>query len=75
MVQLYVRDLVSSVVTPVKQLKAFAKLELKPGEQKEVILKVPVSGLYLIDKEGIPFLEPGAANRKDMLLLMSFSER
>lgn len=58
-VQLYVRDLVSSVVTPVKQLKAFAKLELKPGEQKEVILKVPVSELYLIDKEGIPFLEPG----------------
>ena len=55
-VQLYVRDLVSSVVT---QLKAFAKLELKPGEQKEVILKVPVSELYLIDKEGIPFLEPG----------------
>ena len=51
-VQLYVRDLVSSVVTPVKQLKAFAKLELKPGEQKEVILKVPVSELYLIDKEG-----------------------
>ena len=48
-----------SVVTPVKQLKAFAKLELKPGEQKEVILKVPVSELYLIDKEGIPFLEPG----------------
>ena len=58
-VQLYVRDLVSSVVTPVKQLKAFAKPELKPGEQKEVILKVPVSELYLIDKEGIPFLEPG----------------
>lgn len=51
-VQLYVRDLVSSVVTPVKQLKAFAKLELKPGEQKEVILKVPVSELYLIDKRG-----------------------
>ena len=47
-VQLYVRDLVSSVVTPVKQLKAFAKPELKPGEQKEVILKVPVSELYLI---------------------------
>lgn len=33
-VQLYVRDLVSSVVTPVKQLKAFAKLELKPGGTK-----------------------------------------
>ncbi|WP_342998989.1 glycoside hydrolase family 3 C-terminal domain-containing protein, partial [Bacteroides ovatus] len=58
-VQLYVRDLVSSVVTPVKQLKAFAKPELKPGEQKEVILRIPVSELCLIDKEGGPFLEPG----------------
>lgn len=34
-VQLYIRDLVSSVVTPVKQLKAFVKPELKPGEQKK----------------------------------------
>ena len=30
-VQLYIRDLVSSVVTPVKQLKAFVKPELKPA--------------------------------------------
>lgn len=58
-VQLYVRDLVSSVVTPVKQLKAFAKPELKPGEQKEVTLRVPVSELCLIDKDGNPFLESG----------------
>lgn len=58
-VQLYVRDLVSSVVTPVKQLKAFAKPELKPREQKEVILRVPVSELCLIDKDGNPFLESG----------------
>ena len=57
--QLYVRDLVSSVVTPVKQLKAFAKPELKPGEQKEVTLRVPVSELCLIDKDGNPFLESG----------------
>lgn len=30
--QLYVRDLTSSVVTPVRQLKAFAKIELQPLE-------------------------------------------
>lgn len=58
-VQLYVRDLVSSVVTPVKQLKAFGKPELKPGEQKEITLKVPVSELCLIDDEGNSFLEAG----------------
>ena len=58
-VQLYIRDLVSSVVTPVKQLKAFVKPELKPGEQKEVTLQVPVSELCLIDNEGNPFLESG----------------
>lgn len=58
-VQLYIRDLVSSVVTPVKQLKAFAKPELKPGEQKVVTLHVPVSELCLIDNDGNPFLEPG----------------
>lgn len=58
-VQLYVRDLVSSVVTPVKQLKAFAKPELRPGEQKGVTLRVPVSELCLIDKDGNPFLESG----------------
>ncbi len=34
-VQLYVRDLKSSVVRPVKELKGFCKLSLKPGEQKQ----------------------------------------
>lgn len=58
-IQLYVRDLVSSAVTPVKQLKAFAKVELKPGEQKNVTLRVAVAELCLFDKEGNPFLEPG----------------
>lgn len=58
-VQLYIRDLVSSVVTPVKQLKAFVKPELKPSEQQTVTLQVPVSELYLIDKDGNTFLESG----------------
>jgi beta-glucosidase len=48
-VQLYVRDVVSSVVTPVKQLKAFAKPFLNPGETKTISLKMPVQELALYD--------------------------
>ncbi len=37
-VQLYVRDLQSTVFRPDKELKAFAKVELQPGEEKEISL-------------------------------------
>jgi len=36
-VQLYVRDVESSVIRPEKELKGFEKVELNPGEEKEVI--------------------------------------
>lgn len=39
-VQLYVQDVVSSVIRPVKELKAFEKIELAPGEEKRVIFKL-----------------------------------
>jgi len=35
-VQLYIRDLVGSVVRPVKELKGFEKIFLKKGETKKV---------------------------------------
>jgi beta-glucosidase len=35
-VQLYVRDIESSVIRPVKELKGFAKVELQPGEKETV---------------------------------------
>jgi len=35
-VQLYVRDVVSSVTRPVKELKGFSRVALKPGETKTV---------------------------------------
>ena len=35
-VQLYLRDMVSSVVRPLKELKGFQKIHLKPGEQRRV---------------------------------------
>lgn len=39
-VQLYVRDMCSHVLRPDKELKGFAKIDLKPGEKKEVTFKL-----------------------------------
>ena len=58
-VQVYIRDVVSSVVTPVKQLKGFTKLELFPGQVREAGIKIPVHELYLTDNFGNRYLEPG----------------
>ena len=58
-VQVYVRDVVSTVVTPVKQLKGFAKVALKPGEVAEKEIRIPVHELYLTDQAGNRYLEPG----------------
>ena len=58
-IQVYVRDLVSSIVTPVRQLKAFAKPALAPEETKEVVLSIPASELALTDEQGCRFFEPG----------------
>jgi beta-glucosidase len=44
-VQLYIRDLVGSVTRPVKELKGFQKISLRPGESKEVIFKLDVNAL------------------------------
>jgi beta-glucosidase len=58
-VQLYVRDLVASVVRPVKELKAFRRLRLRPGESKVVEFALDASQLAYLDAEGKPVLEPG----------------
>ena len=34
--QLYIRDLVGNVTRPVKELKGFKKIRLKPGESKKI---------------------------------------
>ena len=57
--QLYVRDLYSSVVTPVKQLKAFAKVFLKPKETIEVSLNVAIQDLAFTNNQGKMVLESG----------------
>jgi beta-glucosidase len=58
-VQVYVRDLVSSVTTPVKELKGYKKIELGAGEKRRVGIEIPVSSLTLINREMIELVEPG----------------
>jgi beta-glucosidase len=58
-VQLYVRQLVASRSRPMRQLKAFAKISLKPGEIRRVTLSVPARDLGFHDDEGRYRLEPG----------------
>lgn len=58
-VQLYVNDVVSSVITPVQQLKAFKKVFIKAGETKTVILKLSISELFLYNKNFDKTIEDG----------------
>ncbi len=58
-VQLYLRDLVSSVTRPIKELKGFRRIHLAPGERQTVALDITPESLafYNIDKEYV--VEPG----------------
>ena len=48
-VQLYVRDVVSSLPRPNKELKGFAKVSLKPGEKKQVKIQIGKDELSYYD--------------------------
>lgn len=58
-VQMYIRDCVSSVTRPVKELKGFRRITLKPGQTERVDLDVTPEHLafYNIDMEYV--VEPG----------------
>ena len=59
-IQLYVSDLQSSVERPVKELKAFRKVFLQPGETKQVSLTIDRSALsFYNDQTGQWTAEPG----------------
>lgn len=60
-VQLYIRDKKSSVERPVKELKGFCKVSLKPGEEKEVSFTIDRSALSYFDAGSHQWVaEPGA---------------
>lgn len=50
-VQIYVRDLHSVLPKPEKELKAFEKVKLAPGEAKEITVTIPVSQLASYDMD------------------------
>jgi beta-glucosidase len=58
-VQLYIRDMVSSVTRPVKELKGFQRVTLQPGETRTVSLPITPDRLafWNIDMEFV--VEPG----------------
>ena len=58
-VQLYVRDLVSSVTTPIMALKGFSRVFIKAGETKRVEMSLTPEHLSLINIEMKRVTEPG----------------
>ena len=58
--QLYLRDVVSSVATPDRELKAFRRIRLEPGEKREVSFTLGPRELRLLNKDMVWVGEPGA---------------
>jgi beta-glucosidase len=58
-VQLYIDDVISSMSTPVKELRGFEKLSLAPGETKTVSFKLTPEHLSFLDRHMEPVVEPG----------------
>lgn len=59
-VQLYIRDVKSSLPRPIKELKGFNKVTLAPGETKEVIFTIEKEALsYFDDTRHAWVAEPG----------------
>jgi len=57
--QVYVRDLVSSIVTPVKRLVAFQKICLEAGEAKELVFALKREDFSLVLPDERRVVEPG----------------
>jgi len=57
--QLYIRDCLASLVRPVKELRAFGRITLRPGQTAEVTFRVPVDMLNFTGSEGRRIVEPG----------------
>lgn len=58
-VQVYIRDKVSSVTRPVKELKEFRRVTLQPGESKEVSFNITPEMLSFYDINMNFVVEPG----------------
>jgi beta-glucosidase len=58
-VQLYLKDMDSSVIVPKYELKGIKKINLKVGQEKQVNFELTPRQMALIDDDGNCILEPG----------------
>jgi beta-glucosidase len=58
-VQLYVRDLVGNVTRPVKELKGFRRINLKPGERQRICFSLHTDELAFYNRKMELVTEPG----------------
>jgi beta-glucosidase len=58
-VQLYIRDLIGSITRPVKELKGFQRVALKPGESKQVSFSITPELLKFYNADLQWVAEPG----------------
>jgi beta-glucosidase len=59
-VQLYIRDDISSVTRPVLELKGFKRITLQPGEQQTVTFDIKPSDLQFYNAAMVRVVEPGS---------------
>ncbi|MDE3724168.1 glycoside hydrolase family 3 N-terminal domain-containing protein [Nocardiopsis sp. N85] len=81
-VQVYVSDTVTSVTWADRELKAYRRVELAPGESRRVTVEVPVAECALVDAAGARRVEPGdfelrvgPSSREEDLLRAAFTVR
>ena len=71
--QLYMQDVTASLVRPVKELKGYKRVELMPGEEKEVAFVLDKKDMGFYDNAGKYRLEDGlfriyaGTNSRDLL--------
>ena len=58
-VQVYIRDEVSSVTRPVKELRGFERISLQPGELKTVSFQLGPEALQFYNRDMKRVVEPG----------------
>jgi len=58
-VQLYIRDMVGSIARPVKELKGFERITLKPGESRKVTFDITPDLLKFYNADLVYDCEPG----------------
>ncbi|HWJ84603.1 MAG TPA: glycoside hydrolase family 3 C-terminal domain-containing protein, partial [Cellulomonas sp.] len=79
-VQVYVHDVVSSVTWAEKELKAYQRVALAPGESRTVSIEVAAADCTLVDADGNRIVEAGAfellvgpSSRDEALLRAGFT--